>query len=324
MVDIEAMIGDKPHYGRRLMVDIVDARAAKTPDREWVSVPNSSNPRDGWKPITYAQAANAVNFVAHKITKVAGPPESPNSFPTAAYIGPNDARYLAFALGAVKAGYQALFISPRNSQEGQLNLFELTHCHFIVFDTMYSSIVSGWLQERDMRAIVSLPLEDWFYGEKVDPFPYNKTFEQAEWDPLLLLHTSGTTGLPKPIVCKQGMLAIGDKAHNPEVLKWNGYENFLAAMARRSKRMFLPSMSFATPFYLSIICQANQDVNASASLPCGWHVPVSSPRALLGYSRRIGHSRPSDRPRHDHQLSALQRLRLRHSPSSDPRRVEPG
>ncbi|KAM7205204.1 hypothetical protein V8F20_003341 [Naviculisporaceae sp. PSN 640] len=268
MVDIEAMIGEKPHYGRRLMVDIVDARAAKTPDREWLSVPNSSDPKDGWKPITYAQAANAINFVAHKITKVAGPPESPNAFPTAAYIGPNDARYLAFALGAVKAGYQALFISPRNSQEGQLNLFELTHCHFIVFDTLYSSIVSGWLQERDMRAIVALPFDDWFYCEKVEPFPYTKTFEEAEWDPLLLLHTSGTTGLPKPIVCKQGMLAIGDKAHFPEVLRWNGYENFLAGMARRAKRMFLPMPLYhAAGMYLSLLLVHYWDTPVALGIP---------------------------------------------------------
>lgn len=95
-----------------------------------------------------------------------------------------------------------------------------------------------------MRAIVALPFEEWFYGKKVEPFPYHKTFEEAEWDPLLLLHTSGTTGFPKPIVCKQGMLAIGDKAHDKGVMEWNGYENSLAGMARRSKRMFLPSKYF--------------------------------------------------------------------------------
>lgn len=244
MVDIEANIGASPNYGHRLIVDIIDARAATTPDKEWLSVPRTSNPKDGWRTITYNQAANAVNLAAHKITNFSGPPDPPSSFPTVAYIGSNDARYFAFALGAVKAGYQALFISPRNSQEGQLNLFGLTNCHFICFDTTFSSIVSPWLQERDMRAIVAAPFENWFPTEKVKPFPYNKTFEQAEWDPLLLLHTSGTTGLPKPVVARQGMVAINDKFHDKELMEWKGYRCSTSEMARRSKRLFLPSEFF--------------------------------------------------------------------------------
>ncbi|KAK4212615.1 hypothetical protein QBC37DRAFT_424658 [Rhypophila decipiens] len=267
MVNIEATIGEKANYGRRLMVDILDARAATTPDREWLSVPCSSNPKDGWKAITYAQAANAVNLTAHKIIKIGGEPE-PNTFPTVAYLGPNDARYQAFALAAVKAGYQALFISPRNSQEGQLNLFELTHCHFIVFDTSFSSLVSPWLQERDMRAIVALPFDDWFYADKVEPFPYNKTFEQAEWDPLLLLHTSGTTGLPKPIVAKQGMMAIGDKFHDKSIGEWNGYKYMIAEMPRKSKRMFLPMPLYhAAGMYLSLVLVHYYDMPVALGIP---------------------------------------------------------
>jgi acyl-coenzyme A synthetase/AMP-(fatty) acid ligase len=31
-------------------------------------------------------------------------------------------------------------------------------------------------------------------------FPYNKKFEDAKNEPLVAIHTSGTTGLPKPII----------------------------------------------------------------------------------------------------------------------------
>ena len=241
MLDIEANIGENPKFGRRLIVDIIDARAATTPDKEWLSVPKTSNPKDGWRVLTYSQAANAINVVAHKITDASGAPDPPNSFPTVAYIGPNDARYFAFALGAVKAGYQAMFISPRNSQEGQLNLFELTNCHLICFDTAFSAIVQPWLQERDMRAIVAAPLEDCFPTGNVKPFPYSKTFEEAEWDPLLVLHTSGTTGFPKPVVARQGMMAIADKFHDKDLMEWKGHMFSMAGMAKKSKRLFLPS-----------------------------------------------------------------------------------
>ncbi|KAK3936324.1 hypothetical protein QBC46DRAFT_452805 [Diplogelasinospora grovesii] len=228
--------GERPDYGRRLIINIVDERARNEPDREWISVPRTSKPEDGWKQITYKQAANAINRVAHRIVDTSGRPKE-GDFPTVAYIGPNDVRYIVFALGAVKAGYQALFISPRNSQEGQINLFEQTDCKTICFDSTVKATVQPWLHERDMRAIMVSSMDAWF-PEEVEPFPYNKTFEEGEWDPLLVLHTSGSTGFPKPIVARQGMLAIADKYHN--LPKWKGRTIWVAGMAQRSKRFFVP------------------------------------------------------------------------------------
>ena len=38
-------------------------------------------------------------------------------------------------------------------------------------------------------------------------YPYNKTFEKARDEPLVVLHTSGTTGLPKPIIWTHDFMA---------------------------------------------------------------------------------------------------------------------
>ena len=38
-------------------------------------------------------------------------------------------------------------------------------------------------------------------------YPYEKTFEEAYNEPLVVLHTSGTTGYPKPIVWTHGWAA---------------------------------------------------------------------------------------------------------------------
>jgi acyl-CoA synthetase (AMP-forming)/AMP-acid ligase II len=227
-----------PEYGKRLFVHIVDERAQREPDREWVSIPKSSSPKDGWKKITYKQAANAINRVAHKLVSSTGLPGK-GEFPTVAYIGPNDIRYLVFALGAVKAGYKALFISPRNPQEGQLNLFEQTDCNIIWFEAAYKDMVQSWVQERDMHALMTFPVDAWFPEEHITPYPYDKTFEEAEWDPLLILHTSGSTGMPKPIVARHGMLAVGDKYHN--LGEWKGRRMWVDEMSRRSTRILHPS-----------------------------------------------------------------------------------
>lgn len=61
-----------------------------------------------------------------------------------------------------------------------------------------------------MQAIEVGDIEAWFPEQEVEPFPYEKTFEEAEWEPAAVLHTSGSTALPKPIVLTHGLLAIND------------------------------------------------------------------------------------------------------------------
>ncbi|PYI10999.1 acetyl-CoA synthetase-like protein [Aspergillus sclerotiicarbonarius CBS 121057] len=197
--------------GKRLIPNIIDATARATPDVECLSVPRTNNnPRDGWKSVSWAQVARAVDYVAHMLVNKAGHP-MPGAFPTVAYIGLEDPQYPIFVVGAIKAGYQALLISPRNSVEAQLNLFNKTQCNLLCYDPQYASVVQPWVKGRPgMESVAVTRWDDWVNAERVAPFPYTKTFEEAEWDPYVVLHTSGSTGLPKPVVIPQGMLALND------------------------------------------------------------------------------------------------------------------
>lgn len=96
---------DDTSYGRRLIPTLIDRVAIEDPTRECMQVPNTSDPSDGWKAITWKQMANAVNLCAHRIIEICGKPED-KSFPTIAYIGPNDARYVVIMIAAAKAGYK--------------------------------------------------------------------------------------------------------------------------------------------------------------------------------------------------------------------------
>ena len=182
--------GARPKYGQRLLVNIIDERAKNEPNREFISVPRSSSPKDGWRPVTYKQLANAINQAAYKIAERCGP-TTPGTFPTIAYIGPSDARYPVVTLAAVKAGCQALLISPRNSKEVQVNLFQKTDCHVLCYEATYEAAAQLWLQDYKMTTFMAEPLDAWFPEEDVPPFPYNKTFEEAEASNSFLISLSG-------------------------------------------------------------------------------------------------------------------------------------
>ncbi|KAI0114360.1 hypothetical protein GGR51DRAFT_504049 [Nemania sp. FL0031] len=264
----------KQDFGRRLLPQVVDDLAQREPQREAFSIPRGSEPKDGWKPVTFKQYANAVNRVAHKIIENCGVPPA-NTFPTIAYIGPNDARYVVVILAAVKAGYKALLISPRNSQEGQLSLFDKTDCHVIAFPKSHRTVVQPLLQERDMQAVEVGPIENWF-PEEVEPFPYSKSFEEAEWEPFCVLHTSGSTGIPKPIIARHGMLAIADQYRaRPD---WQGRKLFLKGFSDYSERTFIPMPLFhAAGIYGFLLTVIYYETSVALGLP---DRPLSSESVL--------------------------------------------
>ncbi|KAI1123318.1 nonribosomal peptide synthetase [Nemania abortiva] len=224
-------------FGRRLLPHVIDDLALTRTDEECFSIPRTSNPEDGWKPITFKAYATAIDFLSHEIIEKCGYPES-NTFPTLAYIGPNDARYVVFCIAAIKTGYKALFISPRNSHEAQMSLFEATDCRIVSFPDSHRTVVDPWLQEREMLTMVVASLEDCFAIRDVPHFPYDKTFEDAECTPAIVLHTSGSTGLPKPFIAMHGLLTAFDAYHDfPE---WNGCRTFTQVWSEGLKRLFTP------------------------------------------------------------------------------------
>lgn len=87
----------------QLLPDIVDHYAIIKPNAVYAEFPRCSTSYDkGYCSITYRDLANAVNGLASWLIESIGPG---CSFQPLAYIGPNDIRYTALVLGAVKAGY---------------------------------------------------------------------------------------------------------------------------------------------------------------------------------------------------------------------------
>ncbi|KAG6072626.1 putative NRPS-like protein biosynthetic cluster [Claviceps sp. LM218 group G6] len=202
-------MAQQPKYTPRLFPAVVDEIAAFEPQCPYIYQSRSDDLKDGWAPVSFGELANAVNYVAHLIATTVKP-ESKDEFPTLVYMGHNDVRIGIVTLAAIKAGCQAFFISPRNTPEMQRSLFQDTNSKHIWYAESFSSAVQTWIEGRDMTCWQVPAPEEWLRAETT-PFPYNKTYQEARFDPLVVLHTSGSTGTPKPIIVRQGGMAIADE-----------------------------------------------------------------------------------------------------------------
>ncbi|GLB20862.1 putative NRPS-like protein biosynthetic cluster [Aspergillus tubingensis] len=179
-----------------LLPNIFDYYAQVKPDAIYAEYPvNSMTYEEGYRPITYKALANAINGVAGWLTKTLGP----GTGEILAYLGPNDLRYPALVLGAVKAGYCMFLTSPRNSAVAHQSLFTKLGCATLLTPSPRPPFIAGIVDAHSVK-VADVPSMAELLATEYPVFPYHKTYPAAAHDRLVILHTSGSTGIPKPII----------------------------------------------------------------------------------------------------------------------------
>jgi len=208
--------------GERLLPQVADAHAKFDPERIWASTAHSDISR-GFRDVTFKELAHAVNYVAWWIDGKIG---RSNDFETIAYMGVSDIRYGFMFLAAIKCGYkvgietsiltekliaiiQILLPSIRNSVSGNVSLLKETKCTKFFCSTEMTSKVDDLKKEVGLESF-TLPTFDEMLEERTGYYPYEVTFAEADTDPILICHTSGSTGSPKPIVLDHGYFGVYD------------------------------------------------------------------------------------------------------------------
>jgi acyl-CoA synthetase (AMP-forming)/AMP-acid ligase II len=91
---------------RELLPHIVDHKATVNPDDTYAEFPISELTYDeGYRRVTYQNLANVINGLAWWLQENFGTPPDKSVAEVIPYLGPNDLRYYALILAAVKVGY---------------------------------------------------------------------------------------------------------------------------------------------------------------------------------------------------------------------------
>ncbi|OSD00523.1 acetyl-CoA synthetase-like protein [Trametes coccinea BRFM310] len=183
---------------------------------DWHAKENPNYPlftyHDGEKPqyITYAAANRAIDRAARYVASALGPRKADAPPPTVAVFANADTiTYFCNTLGVLRAGATAFLISTRNGAAAVADLLERTGSSQLmlsqdipirdVANEALSRLPEGQVTVRDMPTFEDLfPSEGTKSSEAFEAdVEFPKTFDPNSY--ALILHSSGSTGHPKPL-----------------------------------------------------------------------------------------------------------------------------
>jgi acyl-coenzyme A synthetase/AMP-(fatty) acid ligase len=97
----------------------------------------------------------------------------------------------------LKVGYIPIFVSPRNSVDGNISLLKEANCEIFLTGTQVSRQVSDLKDKLPRLTVFSVPSvrEGGLFRPMLSDSPYMGRHSRNEADPSIILHTSGSTGM---------------------------------------------------------------------------------------------------------------------------------
>ena len=140
--------------------------------------------------------------------------------------------------------------------EVDLKLLEDLQCDVMLLTAESKPpIVEEILSKRAMRTMMVPTMEDTLMTAEGSVYPYNKTWAEAKQEPFIVLYTSGSTGLPKPVILNHGILAHHDLFLNARSLGRKALN--LARFIGKRVLLCLPQFHSAAVCFLAFSAYSN-------------------------------------------------------------------
>ncbi|KAI1262495.1 hypothetical protein F5Y18DRAFT_397366 [Xylariaceae sp. FL1019] len=117
------------------------------------------------------------------------------------YMGPNDIRYAIWLIAAIKANKCVVFPSLVSPVSTNRRFFETVGCKTLLYAPEAKSQMMPLLKEinESIECMATPSYDDLMNKEGAPTYPFNATFDEVQHEAFLILHTSGTSGHPKPV-----------------------------------------------------------------------------------------------------------------------------
>ncbi|KAG9682940.1 acetyl-CoA synthetase-like protein, partial [Aureobasidium melanogenum] len=251
------MTRDSPEYGTRLLPTLIDEIATTTPNHVYASVPkDDADLSKGFRNVTYVEFARAIDALSWWLDKILG--KADGTFPTFAYFGPRDLGYAIVVVAAAKVGRKVLLASHLASPDAHLFLLNSLACTAVIYASEMTALAES-LQKRFASAkyigttSFGVFLTQPNLSAKSERYVYSKPYSKAHSDPVMVVHTSGTTGWPKPVIWTNDMLCSVDRLHTlpgSAATQMAGQSIYCALPTFHTSGM---TASLLTPVFLSTI-----------------------------------------------------------------------
>ncbi|KAJ6023980.1 hypothetical protein N7540_004777 [Penicillium herquei] len=116
-----------------------------------------------------------------------------------AVIGKSTLEYFVSLLGLCRMGYAVLLLSPRLPTEAAVSLLDCTKCNTLVYMRDFEAVAGRIQEQRDVR-VLRTPERDVFRSGLTTGIDWRSEQVDGAGDrTAFIMHSSGSTGLPKPI-----------------------------------------------------------------------------------------------------------------------------
>ncbi|KEF56727.1 uncharacterized protein A1O9_06917 [Exophiala aquamarina CBS 119918] len=203
------LLSSSYEVGKRLLPQAVDYLGEFHPQKLFATYHGGGDDyQTGWIDLNFDQLAKAVDWTSWWIEKILG---KSTNLEVVAYMGAKDVRYSIFTTASIKTGRASLLPSPRGSIEGFVYLITQSGCKDFFFSSeQQTKVREVKARVKDVRFWQTPTLAEMLAGRTV-PYPFSKTFDEAENDWAIIIHSSGSTGLPKLVPMTNGYLAVQDR-----------------------------------------------------------------------------------------------------------------
>lgn len=188
-----------------LLVTAIEEKARWIPHHTFMRYPTANWETDGYRTLTWSQYADAINKTAYWLDEKLGKSLGQD---VVSYLGPSDLRYPLLVPAVVKTGRKLLVPDARITNEGIKRLLEETECKAWIYPQDDVNGPPKWL-DASVKQIALPSVGKCADAAGQERYPYEKSWDEGKWDEIIIIHTSGTTGMPKPIYHTNGFYSAG-------------------------------------------------------------------------------------------------------------------